>query len=61
MSLHASLYTSLITTSIATILFGLILAFGATDSRGQDVLGATAAYCAVLIVFVGTSLSVKAS
>jgi hypothetical protein len=61
MSLHASLTTSLITTSVATVLFGLVLAIGATDSSGQDVLGATAAYCAVLIVFVGTSLSVKAT
>jgi hypothetical protein len=61
MSLHASLNTSLITTSVATVLFGLVLAVSATDSSGQDVLGATAAYCAVLIVFVGTSLSIKAA
>ncbi|KAJ4204128.1 hypothetical protein NW759_014965 [Fusarium solani] len=49
--------TSLITTSIAVFLFALILAFGATDSTGKDVLGATAAYTAVLVVFVGTSLA----
>jgi hypothetical protein len=61
MSLRSSLHTSLITTSVATVLFGLALAFGATDSSGKDVLAATSAYCAVLIVFVGTSLSVKAS
>jgi hypothetical protein len=61
MALHPSLHTSLITTSVATVLFGLALAIGATDSSGKDVLGATAGYCAVLIVFVGTSLSVKAS
>lgn len=47
---------SLITTSVAVVLFGLALAFGATDSTGKDVLAATAAYTAVLVVFVGTSL-----
>jgi hypothetical protein len=61
MALHPSLHTSLITTSVATVLFGLTLAFGAIDSSGKDVLAATAAYCAVLIVFVGTSLSVNVS
>ncbi|KAF4462493.1 hypothetical protein FALBO_10697 [Fusarium albosuccineum] len=49
--------TSLITTSVAVFMFGLTLAFGATDSTGKDVLTATAAYTAVLVVFVGTSLS----
>lgn len=48
---------SLITTSVSVIIFGLLLAFGATDSTGKDVLAATAAYTAVLVVFVGTSLS----
>lgn len=48
---------SLITTSVSVLLFGLALAFGATDSTGKDVLAATAAYTAVLVVFVGTSLS----
>ncbi|KAK1757520.1 hypothetical protein QBC47DRAFT_376246 [Echria macrotheca] len=48
---------SLITTSVAVVLFGIALAFGATDSTGKDVLAATAAYTAVLVVFVGTSLS----
>lgn len=47
---------SLITTSVAVVLFGVALAFGATDSTGKDVLAATAAYTAVLVVFVGTSL-----
>ncbi|KAK3346424.1 hypothetical protein B0T25DRAFT_551967 [Lasiosphaeria hispida] len=49
--------TSLITTSVAVVLFSLALAFGATDSSGKDVLAATAAYTAVLVVFVGTSLA----
>ena len=61
MTLHSTRNTCLITTSVATVLFGLALAIGATDSSGKDVLGATAGYCAVFIVFVGTSLSVKTS
>lgn len=48
---------SLITTSVSVIIFGFILAYGATDSTGKDVLAATAAYTAVLVVFIGTSLS----
>jgi hypothetical protein len=55
MTLHQSKNTSLITVSVATFIFALILAVGATDSTGKDVLGATAAYAAVLVVFVGTS------
>ncbi|KAJ2897695.1 hypothetical protein MKZ38_004472 [Zalerion maritima] len=48
---------SLVTTSVAVLLFGVVLAFGATDSTGKDVLAATAAYTAVLVVFIGTSLA----
>lgn len=49
--------TILITTSVLVFIFGLTLAFGATDSTGKVVLAATAAYTAVLVVFVGTSLA----
>ena len=55
MTLHPSRNVSLVTTSLATFLFALILAFGATESAGKDVLAATAAYAAVLVVFVGTN------
>ena len=55
MTLHPSRNVSLITTSLATFLFALILALGATQSAGKDVLAATAAYAAVLVVFVGTN------
>lgn len=48
---------SLIVTSVFVFIFALILAFGATDSTGKDVLGMTAAYTAVLVVFVGTSIA----
>ena len=55
MTLHPSRNTSLITTSLATFIFALVLANGATNSAGKDVLAATAAYAAVLVVFVGTN------
>lgn len=57
MSLHRDLKTSLITSSVATALFVLILARQGQSLRGQEVLGATAAYAAVLVVFVGTSMT----
>jgi hypothetical protein len=55
MTLHPSRNTSLITTSAATFVFAIALAIGAIDTAGKDVLAATAAYAAVLVVFVGTS------
>jgi hypothetical protein len=58
MAFHPTRNTCLITTIVATLLFALILAFEARDSRGKDVLTATAAYAAVLVVFIGTSLAV---
>lgn len=57
MSLHRDLKTSLITSSVATALFVLILAGQGQSLKGQEVLGATAAYAAVLVVFVGTSMT----
>jgi hypothetical protein len=57
MAKNQGLNFSLITTAIATVLFALMLALGATDSTGKDVLAATAAYAAVLVVFIGTSLA----
>ena len=55
MTLHPSQKTSLITVSIATILFALTLAVFASGAAGKDVLAATAAYAAVLVVFVGAN------
>jgi len=57
MSLHRDLNTSLITSSVATALFALVLALAARNLKGQEVLGVTAAYAAVLVVFVGTSMA----
>jgi hypothetical protein len=57
MAFHPTRNTCLITTTVATLLFAPILAFEARDSSGKDVLTATAAYAAVLVVFVGTGLA----
>ncbi|KAF4632146.1 hypothetical protein G7Y89_g5973 [Cudoniella acicularis] len=55
MTLVPGKHTALITASISTLLFAFILALFADGSMGKDVLAATAAYAAVLVVFVGTS------
>jgi len=57
MALHPSLTTRLVTTCVATLLFALALAVGAEGASGKDVLAATAAYAAVLVVFLGTSMA----
>jgi len=53
MVLHKSLLTSLLTASICVFAFGLVLA--TFLDRPFEVLSGTAAYAAVLVVFVGTS------
>ncbi|KAH9234659.1 hypothetical protein K456DRAFT_1724221 [Colletotrichum gloeosporioides 23] len=53
MVLDGGLYTSLITTSAFVTVFGLWMAY--LLPKMDEVLGSTAAYAAVLIVFVGTS------
>ncbi|KAF1344154.1 hypothetical protein BDV97DRAFT_403101 [Delphinella strobiligena] len=59
MKVHPSQKTSLIVTSLATMLFAVAVAVFAKDTSGKDVLAATAAYAAVLVVFVGTSSGSK--
>ncbi len=56
MTLHPGLVVDLVTTSIATVIFAVIITFFGTDASGQEVLASTAAYAAVLDVFVGASL-----
>ena len=53
MVLHKGLLTTLLTTSICVFAFGLVMAMFL--DRPFDVLSATAAYAAVLVVFVGSS------
>lgn len=48
--------SSLVTTCVAMLLFAIGITLG-TDLKPDQVLGATAAYAAVLVVFVGTSLA----
>lgn len=54
MSFHASKTKSLITVSLSVLLFSFVLSM-ALKLQNNDVLAATAAYAAVLVVFVGTS------
>jgi hypothetical protein len=53
MVLHKSLLTTLLTTSLCVVIFGLLMVrYGEAPF---DVLSGTAAYAAVLVVFVGAS------
>ena len=61
MALRPGLVVDLVTTSVATVLFGAATVLMLTDSSGRDVLAATAAYAAVLVVFVGSSLTPTSS
>ncbi|KAK3361501.1 hypothetical protein B0T24DRAFT_652759 [Lasiosphaeria ovina] len=53
MVLQGGKYTGLITTTGFVAGFGILMAYFLNE--GKDVLGSTAAYAAVLVVFVGTS------
>jgi hypothetical protein len=48
---------SVVTTSAAMLIFAAVITLG-TQLAPDQVLGATAAYAAVLVVFVGTSLTI---
>ncbi|KAF5526010.1 hypothetical protein CGCA056_v002480 [Colletotrichum aenigma] len=53
MVLKKGLYTSLITTTAFVTAFGILMAYFLNEAK--DVLASTAAYAAVLVVFVGTN------
>ena len=55
MRLHPTLVTQLVTTSVFILVVSIILAFYMRDAQKRDILAATAAYAAVLVVFVGTT------
>ena len=57
MTLHQTRTTCLVTTSVFVLVVALLLAGFMGDTKSQDVIGATAAYAAVLVVLVSTSLS----
>ena len=54
MSIHQNQAKSLTTTSVAVVLFAIAMAVG-IRATNSETLAATAAYAAVLVVFVGTS------
>lgn len=53
MTLHQTRLTSLLTTSIFVIAVAVVLAYVMEDAQNKDIVAATAAYAAVLVVFVG--------
>lgn len=59
MTLHPTLLTALLTTSIFVFAVAVIIAITMKTAEPKDVLGATAAYAAVLVVFVGTSTTAE--
>lgn len=58
MALHRTLLTTLLTTSLVVLVVGLVLAWMMDTAEPKDILTATAAYAAILVVFVGTTLQV---
>ena len=55
MTLHPTELTTLLTTSIFVLVVAVILAWYMKEADKKDILAATAAYAAVLVVFVGAS------
>jgi hypothetical protein len=55
MKLYPTTLTVCLTTALFVIVAALLLALFMQDTEPKDVLGITAAYAAVLVVFVGTS------
>lgn len=56
MTLKPTLVGNLVTAAVSTVIFAVIMVGFATDASGKDVLASTAAYAAVMVVFIGTSL-----
>ena len=59
MATTPGLTSSLVTTCISMLVFAVLIAWR-TDLGPNEILATTAAYAAVLVVFVGTSLSPRA-
>ncbi|KAI1451625.1 hypothetical protein F4805DRAFT_471513 [Annulohypoxylon moriforme] len=55
MTLRPSRVGNLVAASISTAVFAIILVIFAVDASGKDVLASTAAYAAVMVVFIGSS------
>jgi hypothetical protein len=61
MTLHQTKLTALLTTSIFVTAVAVVLAYVMEDAQNKDIVAATAAYTAVLVVFVGTAMTPAAS
>ena len=57
MTLHNTRVTTLLTTSLFMVAVAIVLAWWMEDARNQYIVAVTAAYAAVLVVFVGTGTS----
>lgn len=55
MTLHPTKLTTLLTTSVFVFAVAIALAWFMYDSQPKDIMAATAAYAAVLVVFVGAT------
>lgn len=55
MVLHNTMYTSLVSTTVCVVVFGIIMSCWL--EKEIDVMSSTAAYAAVLVVFVGLNTS----
>jgi predicted neutral ceramidase superfamily lipid hydrolase len=55
MTLHPTKVTNLVMASAFVMVVAVLLAYVMTEATPQDIIGATAAYAAVLVVFVGSS------
>jgi VIT1/CCC1 family predicted Fe2+/Mn2+ transporter len=55
MSLHPTRLTQLLTASVSVVSIALVLAWFMDEAERKDIIAATAAYGAVLVVFVGAS------
>lgn len=53
MTLHSTMSTTLLTTSLFMLAVGLVLALSMDSAAPKDILTATAAYAAILVVFCG--------
>lgn len=53
MTFHKSQTARLITVSVAVLIFGFLLSVS-TKAANQEILGATAAYAAVMVVYIGS-------
>jgi len=61
MTLHQTKLTVFLTTSIFGVAVALVLALFMEGTQNKDIVAATAAYAAVLVVFIGTAVTPPSS